>query len=217
MSKKLFGIDYILGGNYIETLDHHPEDWAAGFLWNVDGVRGSKRAIEKLAASGKCPRIRVSLVWKDDHKFTEQDVKIAKKRAKKLKKIIDKYPGVEWYVQPFLEPDYLSRRLTTIAAKEVESILEKATIVVNFLTVFVGFLVEVHHSTEEADIFSYDGVDYREAPGYLKVVGSSYDTFLMWQSECNGNKRGEKLPREQRTNWLKPKHLRQMVAAVEGL
>lgn len=215
MTKKLFGIDYILGGNYLKTLDHHPEGWAAGFLWNVDGVRGSKRAIEKLAASGKCPRIRVSLVWKDDHIFTERDIKIAIKRAKKLKLIIDKYPQIEWYVQPFLEP-YGSNSLTFVTAREVELVYKSSVeIVIPFNNAF--YPLEVHHDFSlGASIFSYDGLDYRDDLRYI-IEAKGYDTFFLWQAECNGNKRGEKLPREQRTNWLKPKHIRQMVEAVEAV
>lgn len=218
MSKKLFGIDYILGGNYLETLDHHPEGWAAGFLWNVDGVRGSKRAIEKVAASGKCPRIRVSLVWKDDHKFTERDAKIARKRARKLKTIVGEYPSIEWYVQPFLEPK--SRELEEITAGSISRILPTAKIVTTSPAVFSN-ATEVHHSYRISNIFSYDGLDYRENRDFIRIA-NDFETFFLWQSECNGQsykdyKEGKKISRPERKDWLKPKHIRQMVKAVEGV
>jgi len=218
--KRLYGIDYILGGNYLRTLNHHPNGWAAGFLWNVSGVKGSKKAIIKLAKSGRCPRIRVSLLWHDSHRFSDADKEIIQKRARALAKIVNDYPDIEWYCQPMLEPHRASDRLTTKLLRTAKRELPKSVKMVTGNNYGGPKVVrETHHSYSswpKQKIFSFDGKDARDS--YVKSWDRNTQdckTFFLWTSNCNGNKRGEKLPRKDRKDWLTPEQLREMVAMVK--
>lgn len=214
--KQIQGIDYILGGNYVKTiLEAHPPGYAAGFLWNVSWVRGSKRAIIKLAQSGKCPAIRVSLIWHDNHTFTRKDIRRARKKAKKLAKIVKRFPGIEWYCQPMLEPHGASEELTLSILKAAKQALPpQVTMVSGNHYGGPKVLKEGHHrGYHNQQIFSFDGLDClpQHNPKEWKMKARQAHIFFLWCAQCNGNATGEKVPRWRRRNWLEPFHIRSMV------
>jgi hypothetical protein len=210
-------IDYILGGNYAKTiLKAHPKGWGAGFLWNVSWVRGSKKIIDKLAATGaeNVPFIRVSLIWHDSHTFKNRDARRTKKRCKQLTKIIEKYPEIEWLVQPMLEPHGASPELTNKILKAARLNLPKGVKLVSG-NQFGGpnVLHEGHHrGYSDQQIFSFDGLHcMNQDVSYWKERARQAEYFFLWRAECNGNKPGEKKPRWNRQHWLTRAELREMV------
>lgn len=82
----IFGLDLLAGAKYPkEVIKHLPSGWALGVFANTFGDAFS--LVEKVAKGGKCPLIRVQLVWKDDHKFGTKELQLAIKEAKRYEKI----------------------------------------------------------------------------------------------------------------------------------
>lgn len=91
----LNGVDYLAGVKYCDTaLQAHPQGWAAGFFWDIFG--DASKCIERFAASGKTPLIRIHLRWDDAHRY-DRFMDVVKK-APKANAIAAKYPGVKFYI-----------------------------------------------------------------------------------------------------------------------
>lgn len=208
------GIDYILGAKYQKVITrNHPEGYAAGFLWKVSSIPKAHKVIRALAETGKAPIMRISFLWDDFHKFSHQDIKVARKRAREFNNIIVDHPEIKWYCQPMLEPERgkVSPKTARQIIKAVRAELPSKVKIVDALG--YGDIREVHHAhASKGEIFSFDGLDClgaSKATWYPRYKNARL--AFLWCAQCNGNKAGEKLPRNQRTNWLKRKHIKEMV------
>ena len=226
MAKKLFGIDYIGGAKYVSTLvRNHLEGWAAGFLWDIDGFGKANRAINRLAKSGKAPRIRVHLMWKDNHSFSERDISVCVQRAKELAKIIAKYPGIEWYVSPFLEPRRPKKSVYERVIADTKAVLPTGVkMVASSLegSKIKGAITEMHHGGWKSNvsgetIFSFDGIECVDSDvEKWKKRAQSATTFYFWRYTFNG-KFGpkDKRKRPQRTSYPSSKDILSVVPLAE--
>lgn len=212
------GIDYILGGMYRKAiLKAHPPGWMAGFLWKASWIPSSKKVIRQLCASGKCPRMRISLVWDDNHTFKKKHVRLVKKRAKALRKIIFDYPQIYFYVQPFLEPHHVDDDVNRAAIKALKNILPADVVIVTGDGFGGrGIIHEGHHAGYRGQqIFSFDGLDCMESNVQTwKHRAKDAYIFFLWRRECNGNPPGPKRSRLWRRmfgDWLTKNDIIQMV------
>lgn len=98
----MLGRDYLGGAKYPDLiLREHPKGWAAGFFAETFG--NALPIIEKLANTGRCPLIRVQLLWSDTHTFTHSDTMRAVEIAKKIEVIARKNKRVKFELSPFCE------------------------------------------------------------------------------------------------------------------
>lgn len=164
------GIDYLLSGKYPQTvLDNHPDGFACGFIYEVDGSPKTDKIIVKLLSTGKCPKIRIHLSWKDSHVFTEADIPTAVRKAKEVAFIVNQFPQVEFFVSPWLE-HRANLSLVEKLRKEVTKALPKRVRYVNsFISggaYLSGAVNEVHSAlvAPKGDyVTSFDGLDQLDA------------------------------------------------------
>lgn len=183
-----------------------PSGWALGAFTKVDGFGDSLPAVDGILSTGRCPLVRLQLMWRDDHNFTSRDIPFVKNEAKRVKKLIQKYPNVRFCISPVCE-HRLSPDKWRPFAKAVQDELgligytlvnspEKSGQAID------GVINESHHGkpfgTKRA--FSYDGancVDSNVEKDKATHAGAEY--FMFWNCQCNGRKsENDKTPRPQR-------------------
>lgn len=209
-----YGIDYLGGQNYINTIvDHHPPGFAAGFLVKASGWKSGLKAARALAKTGKCPVMRIHGIWHDNHHFTEKDIAPAVKIAKRVAKFQAAYPNIKIMYSPWLEHG-AKNKLFKKCAKACKKELPKKVKIVNSGPKRLRGIDEVHHSSPiwGKYIFSFDGEDMFESN--VEATKKNHKKsiyFFGWIPECNGKKYlHETTPRPDRKHWLKAAHIKKM-------
>jgi hypothetical protein len=199
------GLDLLLCGNYPKIAKKaFPKGYALGVLWLVDGIKPAKAAVKAILSSGKCPVVRFHCQWRDDHNFQYSDIAIAVKRTKAIVKFMEQFPDVRYLISPWLE-HRANSELFSECVKQVKKVLPKGIkIVSSGDTDIKRVLIERHHSTVPADIFSYDGATPNPASERkFKQAQANCKFYFGWHYEFNCRKSlFDKTPRAQRT--LKP-------------
>jgi len=156
-----FAMDY-LGGSMFSSilLTAHPVGWGAGFFAETFG--NCWPVVDKLAASGKCPLIRIQGPWTNHKYMPALHDKAIFTAHKKTVEMMRKYPAVDFQFSPVCESDVKGRvwqdlfaRLfrTNMTLKLVCSVGTRGELV-------KGILAEVHGSTPAPRgeyNYSYDG------------------------------------------------------------
>jgi len=210
------GIDYIGGANYKDTIvAHHPPGWAAGFLMCASGWRCGIQAALALAASGRCPVIRIHGTWHDNHSFEDADITKAAIQAKKVGVLAQKYPEISFYFSPWLEPLYCNPgTMRRCRARVMLAMPPNVSFVSGHKG--VGDLVEVHGTEGRQPtkyIYSFDGTDMRRVD--VRATLRRHQKALIcfgWVPQCNGGVG----PREKRTDWLTREGIKQVVDMMKG-
>lgn len=97
----IYGLDYLGGARYGDLIvKEHPEGWAAGFFFETFG--DATPAITKLLSTGRCPLVRIHLLW-NNHLFGATEVERAKRLARKVEAIAQRFKNVKVEVSPFCE------------------------------------------------------------------------------------------------------------------
>lgn len=218
----MWGLDYLGGAKYKDLIvKEHPEGFAAGIFLQVDGFGNALSTIDALLATGRCPRIRIQLIWKDDHIFGEADINEAVKRFRTLFPLIQKYKKVEFQISPWCEHratfqliDRLFKALTAICPTGVELVNtpDKTG------ALYPSLLNEFHSHTEKPRSknyqYSFDGracVD-ADVESYKKNY-SNAKTFFFWDCRFNGRwEDNDKTPRPLRKGWPDSKHIDSVIA-----
>jgi hypothetical protein len=160
------GNDYLLAagndhGDYIKAMCRaHPDGWAAGFLLVASGCKNGIRAARALAKTGKCPVMRLHGLWLDSHNFTEAEIPIAVREAKRVAKFAEAFPDIKIYFSPWLE-HRASSALWTKCRKACRKVLPKQIKIVSSGPCDKG-IEEIHGSSRKPRgkyIYSYDGKD----------------------------------------------------------
>lgn len=222
-----FGIDFLGGARYQQTiLAEHPRTYGFGCFAEVEGFGKAYDLIDKVA-SLDVPFIRIQLIWKDDHNFTDKDLLVAKKRCQILAPIINKYPKVKWYISPCCEHRFSKHeQFDKFARVLLDTLPASKYYIVNspdgaglksniYLNEFHGGIVKPTHT---ACAFSFDGgqcVDSDIETYKTNYANSEY--FMLWNSQCNGNRKvfkpGDKrgptdyVDRAKRIYWPTPKQI----------
>ena len=223
-----YGIDFLGGARYQKTvLAEHPRAFGFGCFAEVDGFGKAYDLIEKVAALG-VPFIRVQMMWKDNHQFTPQDVKVVQQRFAKLFPIMKKYPSIKWYVSPCCEHMLSESQFEPFA----EAVMNIGSFALGVEVVNSPIHGKGHHSKKYINefhgadknpkgsryAFSFDGTQCVDSD--IETYKNNYanaEYFMLWNSQCNGNRkvftsdkeRGPKdyKDRSKRIYWPTPKQI----------
>lgn len=208
MRQKL-GLDYIGLVNYWKVVrDFHPKGYALGVLVYASGWRSGMRALRNVLKKRACdiPAVRVSGIWHDNHNFDSRDIRKAKRIARRVGKLADQYPCIDWYYQPWLEPSASKEDMTKCCTQCRKVLPHNVRLVTGGIELPNRFL-ELHHSLTSAShkhLFSFDGLSMSDCdPNLFKQVHKNARIFFGWIWECNGKKdKYDATPRHKRKNWL---------------
>jgi len=193
----MWGRDYLGGANYGELIiREHPEGWAAGFILNTNDPKWPKSnmwpVIEKLAATGRCPRIRVHAMWEDNHQYNPgKHDRIINRELLKTLAMRDRFPGVEWEFSPFCERGNSSgNELFKKLAASAKGLTLVNSVYKSDLVFQATVKNEVHGPTPKprgAYNYSTDGssaidIDIES----LKTTHKDASTFYFWVPQDNG-------------------------------
>lgn len=194
----IYGIDYLAGARYKRSiLKSHPNGWAAGFFAETFG--DAFPVVDNLLKTGKCPLVRIQLLWEDSHKFGDKHINKIKALSRKCQILANRYPSVDVRISPFCEYDN--------SVSDVDKYLDicqleapNCTIVA---TPWTGkpsrkYINESHgnHPLEPGRcMYSVDGGYPRKPEGYDDIVDknvtdliaklSRAEVFMFWHSRCN--------------------------------
>lgn len=180
-------MDYLAGATYKkEILKAHPAGFAAGFFAVTFG--DAFPVIRALLKTGKCPLVRINLLWSDTHSYGDKDIPNIKKLANKCQQLANEFPNVDVRVAPFTEhnlgnPDkYL----------DIAQLAAPNCIIVN--TPWTGafsqkYINEIHgdHSKPNGRYqYSFDGTEVTnsDVEAYKKKYGDA-EVFMLWSSRFN--------------------------------
>jgi len=187
----MMGIDYLGGAAYPAViLREHPEGWAAGiFLYEFGDARS---IINKLLATGRCPVLRVQILW-TNHKYDPRthDKKIVA-GIKTLNAIKAKFPSVEIQASPVCEHEIRGSRLRslmTLCAKHAKNLVLVNNPQPGKGDLMPGMLNETHDCMKALSgdyNFSFDGTPCVDADSEkAKSVHSKSKIFFWWDARYN--------------------------------
>jgi hypothetical protein len=185
----MFGMDYLGGAMFPSILLRaHPAGWAAGFF--ADTFGNCWGVADKLAASRKCPLIRINGPWTAHKYVPAQHDKAIFAAFEKTKALAGKYPGVRFQFSPVCESDgrgvawrgLFAKLKQTAGPVEIVCSIYKGEVI-------QGFLVEVHGSHKPhngAYQYSYDGTSAVDANVQKdKEAHRKAGVFFLWVPSFN--------------------------------
>lgn len=200
----MIGLD-VLGG--VKYADVCIKNWTNGLAAGVflDKFGPADHFISDLAATGKCPRIRVQIVYEDDHHYysTRHD-NIIINGIHRLNSIKARYPSVDIQASPFCEHEISGSALAALWNK-VKAEARGLTLVNNPDSkgaFYPGIVNEVHSTLQKGPgvyNFSYDGLACVDSNvTAFKNAHKGALTLFLWEPRFNGlyetPKKGEKRP-----------------------
>lgn len=220
----MYGLDLLGVAKYAKVaLQEFPTGFALGAFSSTFG--GSRRAVKAIVASGKCPRVRIQLAWKDNHKFTTRDFPSIRREALKWKNLVNKYSNVQWFFSGACEHK-MNVKDATLLAKIVQEALPGTAYVNSIMkggALIDGtkYVNEVHGDKAKPVrgewAFSFDGKACVDAEvTKLKRTLGSCNTFFFWDSRFNGKwEDSDTTPRPERKGWPGTKLIRSIIALAK--
>lgn len=225
----LFGMDYLGGAQYRQIfLNNHPEGWAAGFFVERSIFGNPRRAIRRLAKSGKCPVIKLNLNWNDNHIFTFRDFKKSQRIAKRYSRLIVQFPDIKWYVSGATE-HRLNRKDSKKLARMILEVIPNSPNVFYVNNPWIdggGALIRGQriinevHGKERAPrkgpfTYSFDGKSCVDLDvETIKKDMKNCEVFFFWHPAYNGRKNTtDPTPRPERRAWPTP----ELIKSIEYL
>lgn len=205
----IYGIDYLAGVKYQKViLDEHPAGWGAGFFARTFGP--ALKTVDALLATGRCPAVRIQMLWSDTHQFSDSDIPALKKIAKQYEVLAKKYKTVRIYLSPFCEHNLKN------PDKYLDIVKAHAPSCIPVNTIWKGslskrYINEVHGNKSAVPkghyFYSYDGQNALDADVENdKVKYKDAGIFFWWSYQCNGKKKeDDTTPRPDRKAWLSNK------------
>lgn len=206
------GLDVKAASMYLRQLRKgHDKKYGIRVLYEVSGWKKANKAIN-WAGKANLPFCIIDLVWKDDHKFGEQERLLAIQRAKEVAIIINKYPNIKWYVCPYLEPK-------GVTVEDYQKVIDQCSSRMPLGVTMISNAIEGyevknsiragHHGWYKPgmEIFSYDGIDCKDSSIRAvkrKAIQGGASIFLLWTYSFNGKYGAkDKRLREARTSYPK--------------
>lgn len=193
-----WGLDYKAPAKYEDViLAEHPAGLGGGGFVHVSGWPIAIPAYDHLLATKRCPWLRLELAWADDHRFTDDYIKIAQGNARLSRPLIEKYPAIDFYVVPVTE-HVLDRAAWNKFATVTENELRGLRYQLVNSPMNGGFihdsLINEQHGTDfkpkgKRYAHSYDGkniVDSDVTKDKLLLKDAEY--MMIWNSQFNGNR-----------------------------
>jgi len=198
-------IDYLGGAQFPKAiLAAHKRGYGAGFFAETFG--NAFPTIAGLLKTGKCPVVRIQLIWSDTHSFGSGDIPKIKSLSAKCEAIQKQFPNVKVYISPFCEHNvaYPDKYLD-IAQSAAPSCTILNTPWRGGMSKKYGNEVHAEHGKIVPNLvsFSYDGVNAVDSnvEEYKKKF-SCCELFFMWHPRCNGKwSMKDTTPRPQRDGW----------------
>ena len=203
----MYGLDQLGAARYADlAVREHPDGWAFGAFDTTFG--NALPVFERIVKTGRCPLIRVQLLWSDTHQFGDRDIPAIKKRARLYQKLKLENSHITVEISPFCE------HLIKSPDKYLEIVKNEAPDCVPVNVPWKGgmsqrFKNEVHgyHAAPKGKYnYSFDGTPCVDAD-VMKLRGdhAKSDVFFFWTSQFNGRKNpNDKTPRPQRQAWPVP-------------
>lgn len=202
----MFGLDQLGIAKYgnLAALEH-PMGWALGAFSNTFG--DALPAVEKVIKTGRCPRVRLHLGWDDLHR--DIPVTTLEKEAKRVAKLVQRYPLIEWRISGQCEHTSNKARIQAVRAKVLKVMPSYVSYVNSPLVSHGGALLsdcinEVHGSGARAPAgrfdFSFDGSNCVDSDvTAIKARLKRAETFYFWNCQANGRlKEDDTTPRPKR-------------------
>lgn len=219
----IYGLDYLLAANYSKEtqalcVKEHPQGWAIGVFSTLPEGGDARPFVESILKTGRCPAVRIHLMWKDAHNFSEADFPKIEAEAKKWSALISKYKDVAFSLSGACEHNLNKLLATKLKDRVLAAIANKANYV-NTPLVGKGALIDsslnVRNEFHGSDAritgandanFSFDGssaFDSDVATVKKNCFSGRVGTFFFWVPQFNMKKTaGEKKPRPQRKTTL---------------
>lgn len=187
----LFGMDYLGGAMFPSILlKAHPAGWAAGFF--ADTFGNCFGVADKLAASGKCPLIRIHGPW-TAHKYNpKQHDKAIFAAFDKTINLARKHPNVSFQFSPVCESDARGKAWQTLFTRlsDRNPSGEVALVCSVYKGEFLkGYISEVHGPKGAPGArynYSYDGTNAVDSDVQNdKQTHKNADVFFMWHPSFN--------------------------------
>lgn len=222
----MYGLDLLGIAKFKDVaVKNFPAGWALGAFSQTFG--DALPAVEAIIKTGKCPRVRLHLLWKDQHDFTSKDIPLAVKEAKRVKKLVDKYPAIEWLISGCCEHK-MNGALAKQFKDKILQVLPTVTYVNSYMEGGASLpdcINEIHGTkAREPKVrpyqFSFDGNSASDAniPAIEQTLDEA-NTFFFWNSKFNGKTKDEdKTPREKRTAWPDSNYMKAIIylASIKG-
>lgn len=206
----MWGLDFLGLPKYgALALQEFPQGFALGAFSQTfgDAIPWVKRIID----SGRCARVRLHLLWKDDHNYGAKEFEQIKKEARRIRPFYDAYKSkAEIRISGACEHKLKradAERLKAIVLRELPGATYVNTPWIKGGGQTISGINEVHGSDASAPRgqydYSFDGdnaVDSDVVSVAKRLSGA--DTFYIWNSQCNGRKTTQDTtPRPERKAW----------------
>lgn len=216
----MWGLDYLGGAKFADLIVHeHPEGWAAGFFTNTFG--DALPTISRLLATGRCPRVRLHLLWKDDHNFTLGDLPALGKEAKRVAPLVNKFASVEFQISAACEHNLNFKDAEAFRQCVLQN-MPKRIVYVNtpMRGATLNNCINEHHGNKftGGQQFSCDGNSCVDSDiETLKTQYRNAITFFFWHSRFNGKwSDNDKTPRPARKGWPDSHLLNSVIALASS-
>lgn len=212
----IYGMDYLGGAKYPDTiLKNHPRGWAIGIFARAFG--DAFPIVKKLADSGRCPLIRIQLVWDGTHLYGDKWLPTAIREARRYEKLCG-HSRIQ--LSPFCEHNHKDPDKYLDAVRSVAPSCE----IIN--TPYQGrFSSRYRNETHTisniplAQQFSFDGRDALAGGGRaaLELARAVPDVVFLWTARFNGKMSADdKTPIANRRAWPDAKTIMALRRMVNG-
>ncbi len=198
----IYGLDLLGLAKYPRI--NIPDNFALGVFANTFG--DSLPAVERIVSKGKCPLVRVHLLWSDSHSYGNADLRKITSEARRVQVLAEKYPSVKWEVSPFCEHNlqspgtYLDRCKRAAPACTIVNSVFRGALAGHYKNEVHGL---GHFPTRGPWNYSFDGNSAVDCDvTAIKKAATSADVFFFWGAQFNGKRSdSDKTPREDRKAW----------------
>lgn len=209
----MLGLDVLGMAKFADlAIREWPFGWSCGVFANTFG--NVWPALEKLLATGRCPRVRIHAVWQDDHRYKpRRDDPVIMRELGRATALQIKFPNVEVTFSFFCEHNIVGNELYALLAA-IKRNNHQNLLIVN--SVFQGEIIhqrgvinEVHGDHRKPSgpyNWSYDGLNCvdSDVEKFKRDYGDA-ETCFYWHPAFNGKlKLDDSTPRPLRKSWPTP-------------
>jgi hypothetical protein len=217
----IWGLDFLGLAKYGNlALAEFPDGWALGAFSRTFG--DAIPAVSRILDTGRCPRVRLHLLWKDDHKFGAKEFEEIRREARRIVPFVRKYRGkIDIRISGACEHTLKradGEKLKALVLKELPGVTYVNTPWIKGGGETISGVNEVHGNDAKAPRgqhdFSFDGHNAVDSDfDAVRKRFSDCDTFYIWNSQCNGRKTtGDKTPRPERKAWPTSRYIDSWIA-----
>lgn len=194
----MWGLDVLLVGHYQSVaLNNWPQNFACGAFALEGGDVYS--FFDKLLATGKCPAVRVQLLWHGTHLYSDNDIPNITHLSQRYEQLALKYPDRKIYLSPFCEAKNIAN-----PDKYLDIVAKNAPHCTPVWTPMNGVWSHKYMNEVHGGGTALPGNYLRSGDGGIKVGASQHDdidldithekekhthcdTFYFWISRFNGH------------------------------